>query len=197
MRGLRAAYRQRKDEIKQRLGDFSKVDDQARFYEMCFCICTSQSSAKKCDAAVKRLEKKNFRDRNFNPKPHLNGVRFHNNKSNYLLEAKQKYPDVQKATELSPEEAREWLVKNIKGYGYKESSHFLRNIGKRNLAILDRHILKHLQRNGAIDEVPKSLTPKRYKEIEQSFKDFSKKARIPMDELDLLFWSMETGEVFK
>ena len=96
-----------------------------------------------------------------------------------------------------PKELREFLVKNVKGYGYKESAHFLRNVGYKNLAILDRHILRNLLRYNVIDEIPKSLTPKKYFEIENKFLEFSNKLNIPMDHLDLLFWSKETGEIFK
>ena len=80
----------------------------------------------------------------------------------------------------------------------KEASHFIRNIGKNNseLAILDRHILRNLQRYNAINEV-KNLYPKTYLEIESKMKSFSKKINIPLDELDLLFWQNETGEIFK
>ena len=81
--------------------------------------------------------------------------------------------------------------------GWKEASHFLRNIGNRDLAILDRHILKNLVRTGALERLPKSLTPKTYLAIEEKFAAFSKRVNIPMDELDLLFWSMETGEILK
>ena len=66
-----------------------------------------------------------------------------------------------------------------------------------NLAILDRHILKNLVVLGVIKEIPKSLTEKKYLEIEGKFEEFSKKINISMDELDLLFWSAEAGEVFK
>ena len=89
-----------------------------------------------------------------------------------------------------------YLVKNVKGLGLKEASHFLRNTGHENLAILDRHILKNLAKLNII-ELPKTLTPKIYFEIENKFQNFSKEVNIPMDELDLLFWSMETGEIFK
>ena len=65
------------------------------------------------------------------------------------------------------------------------------------MAILDRHILKNLTSNGVIDEVPKTLTPKKYLEIEEKMKEFAKSTGIPLAELDLLFWSMEAGEVFK
>ena len=92
---------------------------------------------------------------------------------------------------------RNYLVENVKGIGWKEASHFLRNVGHRDLAILDRHILKNLVKLNVVKEVPKSLTPKVYFEIEEKFKKFSNEIKIPIDELDLLFWSMETGEVFK
>jgi N-glycosylase/DNA lyase len=92
---------------------------------------------------------------------------------------------------------REWLIKNVKGIGYKESSHFLRNIGYKNLAILDRHILRNLEKFKVINKIPKTLNKKQYLSIEDKFYNFSKKIKIPMDELDLLFWSIETGKVFK
>ncbi len=88
-------------------------------------------------------------------------------------------------------------MQNVKGLGYKESSHFLRNIGYKNLAILDRHILKNLKDLRVIRYIPKSLNKNKYLEIEDKFQNFSKRINISMDELDLLFWSIETGEVFR
>lgn len=50
---------------------------------------------------------------------------------------------------------------------YKEASHFLRNVGfGEDVAILDRHILRNLERLAVIDEIPKTLSPKLYLEIE-------------------------------
>ena len=93
---------------------------------------------------------------------------------------------------------REWLVENIKGIGYKEASHFLRNIGfGKDLAILDVHILKNLKEYKVIQKIPKSLTKKEYLKIENKFRDFCRRIKIPMNELDLLLWSKETGFVFK
>ena len=64
-------------------------------------------------------------------------------------------------------EAREWLVRNVKGIGYKEAGHLLRNIGfDQDLAILDRHILKNLKKLGVIDDVPESPTKRQYLSIE-------------------------------
>ena len=94
--------------------------------------------------------------------------------------------------------ARTWLVKNIKGLGMKEASHFLRNIGFfEEIAILDRHILKNLKKSGAIKSVPKTLSAKKYLELEKQMQGFSEKTGIPMQDLDLFFWAQETGEIFK
>ena len=65
------------------------------------------------------------------------------------------------------------------------------------MAILDRHILKNLVNYGAIDTIPKTLSKSKYLEIEQKMQNFSKNIGIPIAELDLLFWSKETGEIFK
>ena len=67
---------------------------------------------------------------------------------------------------MKGEERREWLVKNIKGLGFKEASHFLRNIGFDDYAIIDSHILDLLERYKFI-KPPKTLTRKKYMEIEK------------------------------
>lgn len=74
----------------------------------------------------------------------------------------------------------------------------MRNIGLgKEIAILDRHILKNLKRYGVIDAIPLSITPRLYLNVEKKTKEFARRLKIPLDELDLLFWSRETGEVFK
>ena len=192
-------YGKRKEIIKLRLEDFKKIKSDDLFYELCFCLLTPQSRAKQCWNSVLALKARNFYENNLDPVKYIEGVRFQNNKGKYLIEAKQVFLKIlgKINNSASGEEFREWLVENLKGYGLKEASHFLRNIGYRNLAILDRHILKNLRKYGVIEEIPKTLTKAKYFEIEKKFKDFSEKIGIDMDELDLLFWSMETGEVFK
>ena len=193
-------YEQKKEVIKKRLNDFAQITkDEDFFYELCFCILTPQSKAKLCWKAVEDLKANNFLRKDINPLTFLLGrTRFQNNKSRYLLEAKSKYNEIiSNLKSLSPVEMREWLVTNIKGIGLKEAGHYQRNIGRRDLAILDRHILKNLYDQKVIEEIPKTLTKKNYLEIESKFKEFSKKLNIPMDELDLLFWSKEEGSIFK
>lgn len=200
---LKNNYKRNKKIIKKRLKEFSAVKDDAIFYELCFCLLTPQSNARKCWDCVKILRDKNFINKNI-PLKSIKKIlrdktRFYNNKSKYLIMAKDKYTKIIKTLNKikNNKEKREFLVKNIKGLGYKEASHFLRNIGCRNLAILDRHILKNLQKFKVIDKIPENLNKKDYLSIEGKFYKFSKKIDIPMDELDLLFWSMETGKVFK
>ena len=97
-----------------------------------------------------------------------------------------------------PREKRNWLARNVKGMGYKEASHFLRNIGLgQNLAILDRHILKNMKLLGVIDKIPDTITGKVYLELEEKLEAYSKEAGIPMEHLDFVLWYKEAGEVFK
>jgi N-glycosylase/DNA lyase len=99
---------------------------------------------------------------------------------------------------LTADEKREWFVKNVTGLSYKEATHFLRNIGKNDgMAILDRHILKNLKHHGVIRSLPSSMNKKRYLSIEKKFQAFAVHIGISVDELDLLFWSNEAGEILK
>jgi len=93
---------------------------------------------------------------------------------------------------------REFLVKEVNGYGMKEASHFLRNIGfGEKVAILDRHILKNLVKCKVITETPKHMTKKHYLEIEEKMRKFCEKHKMDFAELDLIFWSNEAGDVLK
>jgi len=197
---LQQEYSKRKDEIEERLNDFKKLNEEDLFYELCFCLLTPQSKAKNADYCIKEMKKNNFWETGFNPTLILKQkIRFHNNKGKYLLEMREKYPELKEKLDKIEDNKnkRDFLVKNVKGIGLKEAAHYLRNTGHDNLAILDRHILKNLVKVNAIDNLPKTLTNKVYFEIENKFLEYSKKVNIPMDHLDLLFWSLETGEVFK
>jgi N-glycosylase/DNA lyase len=195
---LKKEYNKRKAEIEKRLHEFKNQKDH--FYELCFCLLTPQSNAYKCNDCIQVLKEGEFVKKDLE----INNIlrkytRFHNNKSNYLIRIKDTHGKVfSELGKLSdPKNKRAYLVDNVKGLGLKEASHFLRNIGHENLAILDRHILKNLHRLGVIKEIPRSLTKKVYLDIEKQFQNFSEKVKIPMDHLDLLFWSMQTGSVFK
>jgi len=98
-----------------------------------------------------------------------------------------------------PVERRDWLAqeKQVKGLGYKEASHFLRNIGVKGHAILDKHVMRCLAEIGVIDTAKPPATRRQYLEVEQQLVRFAREIRIDFDELDLVLWSMKTGEVLK
>ncbi len=200
---IRELYEERKKAIRERLAEFAAVRPSAYFYELVYCLLTPQSSAVNAAKAVRVLRDHNLRHSEIDPEPLLYQkdfyIRFHITKAKHLLAVKEQFPFIRKEllNGSSSVRLREWLVKNVKGIGWKEASHFLRNIGHRDLAILDRHILKNLVRLGVLRQLPATLTAKRYKSIENKFRKFSGEVRIPMDDLDLLFWSMETGEILK
>lgn len=201
-----------KDQIAARLSEFKEMSvsgsEEDIFAELVFCILTPQSKAKSCDGAVRCLIDDDIlmSGNDVQIAQVLKGkVRFHNNKARCIVEARRRFTtkgeiairDIAFGFE-NPMGAREWLVKNIKGLGYKEAGHFLRNIGMgEDLAILDRHILKNLVVFGVIEEVPGSQSPKRYLEIEDKMKKFAENVKIPTSHLDLLLWYKETGEIFK
>ena len=94
---------------------------------------------------------------------------------------------------------RDWLAqeKQVKGLGYKEASHFLRNIGVKGHAILDKHVMRCLAEMRVIDSAKPPSTRRKYLEVEQQLVAFARDVRIDFDELDLVLWSMKTGEVLK
>jgi len=190
----------KRTDIRKRLRDFSNTDGKKEiFNELLFCLLTPQSNAKKCWFAVEEISKlKKWNKKNISSILSKN-TRFHNNKTNYVLEAEYSWNDIKdKLNEEDITELRNFISENVKGYGLKEASHFLRNIGKSNnkIAILDRHILRNLKDLEIIDN-EKIKNGKHYLEIEKKFIDFSNDINIPIDELDLLFWSEESGEIFK
>jgi N-glycosylase/DNA lyase len=200
---LKEKYDLLREPIQSRLNDFSNVPEGDYFYELCFCLCTPQSKAKNALIVQEYLKKKNFQKKPFNPAEILrrpeNYIRFHNTKAERLLMARDIYPqalEIIKSKNTSFD-IRAELQQLINGFGMKETAHFMRNIGFRNLAILDRHILKHLVNCKVFDEVPKVGTIKNYYEVEKYFIEFANAVSIPLDELDLLFWSYETGEIIK
>ena len=201
---MKRFYRTRQVAIRTRLSEFAVIQPENYFYELVYCLLTPQSSAKHAEEVVSMLYNAGFHNKDVNPEPFLRRkecyIRFHRTKSRHLLRMKDQFSVIaQKLSEsVSGAELREWLVKNVLGLGYKEASHFLRNIGRNDgLAILDRHILRNLKRLGVIQSIPKSMSRKYYLNIEQLFSKFASDLGIALDELDLVFWSMETGEIRK
>ncbi len=206
---LYGLYNSIKDSITARLDSFKNLFynacDYEIFREMAFCIFTPQSSAKSCWQAVLNLESKGLLT-DGSPSDiakEINIVRFRNNKSRYLVEARDKFfskPGFKLFIENydDKKKLRDHLRAEVKGWGLKESGHFLRNIGfGQDIAILDRHILKNMLIYKIIDEIPKNLSDKHYYTLEKNLLDFCESIKIPPDHIDILFWYKQTKEIFK
>lgn len=189
--------------IDTRIEEFKEIGKKSNneiFKELCFCILTANFNAEKsikiqnkiCDGFL------NLNEPQLAKKLEQLGHRYPSARANYILDAR-KYKDSLKDIIKSFDtegELREWLVKNIKGLGYKEASHFLRNIGYVNFAIIDFHIINLLTRYNLIKK-PKTLTKRKYLEIEDILKKIAKKLNLNLAELDLYLWYIETGKILK
>lgn len=211
MKELLKLYDEIGDKITKRLDEFRSVwsnyGNNDIFGELTFCLLTPQSKARMCWDAVIKIKENNLIENGSSDQilQHLFGVRFKYKKAIYIIKAREAcskngkiiLKDIIK-NHKNIFFSRDWLVENIIGIGFKEASHFLRNISfGSEIAILDRHILKCLVHYKVIDEIPKSISKKNYIEIESKMKIFSEKIKIPMDHLDYLFWYNGTKDIFK
>ncbi|MBI2793584.1 MAG: hypothetical protein HYX66_02910 [Ignavibacteria bacterium] len=198
--------------IHLRLEQFRNVPAQQWFYELCYCILTPQTKARNAELAVQQLREQRFREEGFDPVSVLRApshyIRFHNTKSQRLQNVRSQWPNIEvvlaehrfienRSDSLRMKSLRDFLATTVDGIGMKESSHFLRNIGARGLAIIDRHLLDNLVRRGVFSKAPKVGTVKAYREVEEAFSKYSNILGIDSDILDLLFWSENTGYVGK
>lgn len=198
---LRAHYRRHRHAIAARLAEFKALAPEQHFHEFLFCTLTPQSEARRCWSAVEEILKLPVLSKPALVRILKTKTRFHNNKAAYILHNQKHWPTIQEQLNTPDRAAlRNWLADNVRGYGLKEASHFLRNIGcsENKVAILDRHILRNLHKLRVISAKDTRIRNKaHYLALEQKFLAFSQKTRIPIDHLDLLFWSKETGEIFK
>lgn len=204
-------YSDIKDKIEQKYNTFQELwetgSDEELFAEMIFCVCTPQSSAKAGWKAASKILNDNLFDADEYVLQDVlgsSGVRFKKNKVKYILHNRSRFwPGTKERLSHilvnDPYSARESFVKNVKGWGYKEASHFMRNIGFGDkLCILDRHILRCLKEFEVIDTIPNGIDRATYLQIEQEMKHFAKEIDIPVFALDFVFWAREhNGEIFK
>ena len=194
-----------KNVIDSRNKEFEKIKLSGAneiFKELCFCFMTANFSA---SGGIKIQSNVGdgfltLGEKELAKKLSVLGHRFPNARAKYVVEARNKKDELIKLlTEIDDDLVlREWVVKNIKGVGMKEASHFLRNIGYKNLAIIDFHIIDLLVKHNLIEKPKnKTLTPKRYVEIENVLREISKKSGLHLGELDLYLWYLETGKVLK
>ncbi len=193
---------------KMELRPVSKNDDERLFEELCFCIFTANTSAEMGMKAIDAVRDLLIKGTAEEMAKKLGGIyRFSNLRPQYIVHTREylknnfdfKIKDRIGELKRNPTALREFFANNggIKGIGYKEASHFLRNIGFKGYAILDKHILSSMIEFNAADNIKIPLPQKLYLEIEQKLRLFSNEIGIPMDELDLLLWSRKSGKIMK
>ncbi len=202
--------------IKRRLKDFSTLGKNGSVVfdfnpfldlklkatietELAFCISTANSSALAGLKFQKSLEGLELKDLDVEVIEKLlmqAGVRFYTKKAEYIAKAVEKFDFVERVLDLPSFSARKMLIR-FKGLGYKEASHFLRNVGRRDVAIIDRHVMRWILEKGYIDKIPKSLTPKIYVELEEILRGIATNEGLSLAELDLIIWYEMTGKVLK
>ena len=208
-----ATHRARRKEIQKRLNEFDEVwhkgSDARLWEELAFCIFTAGASARmglNAVDAIRALLLEGESDEMTRALKKAGAHRFPVARPRYIVTTRSYLRDnfdmkLRKRLRgfSDPLERRDWLAqeKQIKGLGYKESSHFLRNIGVKGHAILDKHVMKCLLEVGVVDSARPPSTRRQYLDIEQKFLRFAKDIKVNCDELDLVLWSMKTGEILK
>lgn len=192
---------------EMRLVSVETSDDHRIFEELCFCILTANTSAEMGMRAIDAVRNVLMSGSPGEMSKRLEGIyRFNNVRPEYIAHTrehlkssinfrlKEKIQSFKDRNEL-----RDFFAANpdIKGIGYKEASHFLRNIGFKGYAIIDKHIINSMFEFGVIEKPEKSKNRKEYMEMEEKLRDFSEKAGIGMDEMDLLLWSRKNGRILK
>lgn len=188
--------------ISQRIKEFKDINKESNeelFSELCFCLLTANFNAEKTIKIQKEIGKCFLSDNQGQLEEKLKtyGHRFPNKRAEYIHKAKSCKDKLNEVVSFHDKKAlREWIVKNIKGLGYKETSHFLRNIGFDDYAIIDFHIMDLLVKYNIIRR-PKTITKNKYLEIEKVLEKISQKTNLTLAELDLYLWYMETGKILK
>jgi len=192
-----------RETINIRIQDFQKISKKSTneiLKELCFCILTANFNAEKCIKIQEEIDDGLliFPESKLAKELKKSGHRFPNIRAKYIVEARMHEESINRIILSSgdEQEQRDWLANNIKGIGYKEASHFLRNVGFTDLAIIDFHIIDLLTRLGLIQK-PKNLGKKKYLEIEKLLRNASRKLNMNLAELDLYMWYAETGKILK
>ena len=208
---IKAAHTERREEIRARLAEFENIwktePDERLWEEMVFCFFTGGCSARmglRSIEAARPLLLTGTHEELMNAL--VGRHRYPRARSGYIVASRdflQEHCNLELRKKLDGFEdalaRRDWLVKEkrIKGLGYKEASHYLRNIGLKGYAILDKHILRSLAELGIINDPKPPNTRARYLAIEEKLKKLAELTEIDFDELDLVLWSMKTGEILK
>ncbi|HZS05905.1 MAG TPA: N-glycosylase/DNA lyase [Blastocatellia bacterium] len=205
-------YREKRRAIRARLAEFAEIgrsgDDTLLFEELVFCIFTAGASARMGLNSIERVRRHLHTGSHDRLENALVGAhRYPRARAGYIVHTRDylrrecglRMRELLDSFGNDAQARRDFFAGNpgIKGIGYKEASHYLRNIGYRGYAILDKHILRALCEYGVLDSPAPPATKKKYLATEERMRKFAEEIKINFDELDLLLWSNKTGEILK
>lgn len=204
-------HNEKRTEIRKRLDEFATIgvtgSDEKLFEEMVFCFFTGGCSARMGMNSIKAIRPILLTgDQSEIANALVGSHRYPNARAGYVIASREflrEHCGLRLRKKLSSFECglerRDWLVreKGIKGLGYKEASHYLRNIGYKGYAILDKHVLNCLVELKIINDAKPPNTRLRYLTVEEKLKSLTVLTGIDFDELDLVLWSMKTGVILK
>ncbi len=209
---LLSGYESKREAIQSRLAEFAAIrksaSDAKLFEELVFCIFTAGCSARMGLNSLEKVRKSLPKGSHLQIENKLVGShRYPRARAGYIIHTRKYLQQEcsmnirQKLDSFGDDRIgrRDFFAANqgIKGIGDKEASHFLRNIGYRGYAILDKHILRTLHEINLIDSPLPPSTKKKYLTVEELMLNFADRIKIDFDELDLLLWSNKTGEILK
>jgi len=191
--------------VEARIREFQAAQgegDERWFEELVFCLLTANYSARGALVCIKALNEKGVLSDGGLEQLRAcleHRHRFPTKRAEFILKARAHRGDLKRIITSQPSShaARDWLVENVTGLGMKEASHFLRNVGYLDLAIIDKHILTHMEEQDIIEERPKTLTRKTYLEYEAILTRVARMLGMPLGEMDLYLWAKKSGEVIK
>ena len=193
--------------VEERVSDFNELnkgDSSAWFLELVYCLLTAYSSAQRAQLCVDALDDCGAIIHGSTEEVadtlRREGHRFAEKRAEYIVSVRKLAGNIKQIIQRfrSSMKAREWLVMNVKGIGWKESSHFLRNVGYFDVAILDRHILSNMKEHGLIPDTSRGgLTKRRYLEYERILGKVADRLGMPLGQMDLYLWYRKTGKVLK
>ncbi|HLP80167.1 MAG TPA: hypothetical protein VK158_06010 [Acidobacteriota bacterium] len=198
-----AHYRKKEKEIRTRLAEFQKPrSEQFLWEELIYCLFAANSSATMAQTAVTLLSPiHNLADLVELQQAVHKKVRFYNMRSRFFFENREfvrgRHGSMHKLIDSFDNvyDLRNYLAEHFLGMQFKESSHYLRNIGFTGLCIIDKHVLSQLKEFGILRSTKPPKNKKEYLKIEQKILDFAKQNGYDVDVLDLALWSRRSGFV--
>lgn len=178
--------------VEDVLGFFSKPkSDEDIFYHLCFVLLVAGTKFSTTRSTVMALREMDYYSEDVTMKQLKEVVkhqRFYNNKAWNLVQAKAQFSTILShvKSNISWREKRDWLVEHVSGLGMKTASHFLRNMGCRELAVIDTHIIRFLNTHQ-----PKNK--KDYLDIEREFLNVSSRNGLTPAVLDSYIWKVKSN----